>query len=489
MASSRVVRLRSRGRERGEGDDGVAAELARGIEQIQAELEVTADFPPEVEQAASAAAAAPRLPELDRTDIELLTIDPPSARDLDQALHVERDGDGYVVHYAIADVAAFVAPGDPVDEEAQRRGETLYGADAKVPLHPTVLSEDAASLLPGQDRPALLWTIRCDETGEGTDVQVERALVRSREQLDYETAQRQIDDGSAPEALRLLREVGELRLHREAARGGVSLPLPEQQVELDGDAVDLAFRSMLPVEQWTAQISLLTGFAAASLMVYARVGLLRTLPPPDPRDVKRLHRTARALGIEWPAELIFPDFIRGLDVAKPQHAAMIAACTRLLRGSGYVAFDGEVPGDPQHAALASEYAHVTAPLRRLGDRYAGEVCVALCAGEDVPGWVTERLHGLPGTLQQSAQRSRRYERAVLDLVEAALLRRRVGEQFPGVIVEVDDDDHTRGSVTVADPAIDAPVRGRDGDLPLGEEVVATLTEADVHRRRVEFTVG
>jgi exoribonuclease R len=115
--------------------------------------------------------------------------------------------------------------------------------------------------------------------------------------------------------------------------------------------------------------------------------------------------------------------------------------------------------------------------------------VALCAGEDVPGWVTERLHGLPGTLQQSAQRSRRYERAVLDLVEAALLRSRVGEQFPGVIVDVDDDDHTRGSVTVADPAIDAPVRGRDGDLPLGEEVVATLTEADVHHRRVEFTVG
>ena len=101
---------------------------------------------------------------------------------------------------------------------------------------------------------------------------------------------------------------------------------------------------------------------------------------------------------------------------------MVVACTRLLRGSGYVAFDGEVPADPQHAALASEYAHVTAPLRRLGDRYAGEVCLALCAGEDVPGWVTERLHGLPATLQHSGQRSRRYERAVLDLVEAALLR-------------------------------------------------------------------
>ena len=485
MASSRVVRLRSRG---GEGDGGVAAELARGIEQIQAELEVTADFPGEVEEAARAAAAAPRLPGLDRTDLELLTIDPASARDLDQALHLERDGDGYVVHYAIADVAAFVTPGDPVDAEAHRRGETLYGADAKVPLHPTVLSEDAASLLPDQDRPALLWTIRVDATGEGTDVTVERALVRSRAQLDYDSAQRQIDDGSAPEVLRLLKEVGQLRLEREAARGGVSLPLPEQQVELDGDAVDLEFRSMLPVEQWNAQISLLTGFAAASLMVYARVGLLRTLPPPDPRDVKRLHRSARALGIEWPAELLYPDFIRTLDPELPHHAAMVVACTRLLRGSGYVAFDGEVPADPQHAALASEYAHVTAPLRRLGDRYTGEVCLALCAGEDVPGWVTERLHGLPVTLQQSARLSRRYERAVLDLVEAALLRHRVGERFAGVVVDAEDDDPTRGTVILADPAVEAPVRG-SGELPLGEDVTVELVEADVANRRVGFRLA
>ena len=71
--------------------------------------------------------------------------------DLDQALHIERDGDGYVVHYAIADVAAFVTPGDPVDVEANRRGETLYGADSKVPLHPKVISEDAgvAAARPG----------------------------------------------------------------------------------------------------------------------------------------------------------------------------------------------------------------------------------------------------------------------------------------------------------------------------------------------------
>ncbi len=482
MASSRVVRVRST------TDSAVVQQLTEGIAVIQQELEVSPEFPPDVQEAAERAAADPTLPDLDRTDLELVTIDPVSARDLDQALYLERDGTGYVVHYAIADLTAFVEPDGPIDAEAHRRGETLYGAESKVPLHPPVISEDAGSLLPDQERPALLWTIRVDETGEGTDVDLQRARVRSREQLDYATAQQRIDDGSASESLMLLKEVGELRLAREAARGGVSLPLPEQEVEVDGDDVTLRFRSLLPVEQWNAQISLLTGFAAASLMVYARVGLLRTLPEPDPRDIKRLHRTARALGIEWPAELLYPDFIRTLDAGRPQHAAMIVACTRLLRGSGYVAFDGEVPEDPEHAALASEYAHVTAPLRRLGDRYAGEVCLALCAGDEVPGWVLQKLHGLPDTLRESARRGNRYEAAVLDLVEAVLLQDRVGESFAGVVVELEDDDRRRGTVTVEDPAIEARVTGSD-DLPLGADVTVTLTSADPAERTVRFTLS
>jgi exoribonuclease R len=265
----------------------------------------------------------------------------------------------------------------------------------------------------------------------------------------------------------------------------VSLPLPEQEIVVDGDRWSLSFRELLPVEQWNAQISLLTGFAAASLMVYARVGLLRTLPEPDRRDVRRLHRTAKALGIDWPAEQLYPDFIRSLDPTRPAHAAMVAACTRLLRGSGYVGFDGEVPAEPQHSALASEYAHVTAPLRRLGDRYAGEICLALCAGSDVPDWVTEKLHELPATLQASGQRAHRYERSILDLVEAGVLAPRVGNTFDAVVVEVDEDDQTRGELTVPDPAVEAGVVGST-DLPLGQAVKVRLAEADVQSRTVQF---
>ena len=208
-------------------------ELRQGIAAIQRELGVSPDFPAEVEEAAEQAAQSPRLPERDLTALEFLTIDPVGAMDLDQALHIEADGDGYVVHYAIADVMAFLEPGDPVDEEAHRRGESLYGADSKVPLHPKVLSEGAASLLPDQERPAFVWTIRLDADGETREATVERARVRSRQRLDYASVQREINRAPAGSTLALLKDVGELRMAKEAERGGVSLPMPAQEIDVD----------------------------------------------------------------------------------------------------------------------------------------------------------------------------------------------------------------------------------------------------------------
>jgi exoribonuclease R len=474
--SNRILRVRH----------GVA-ELHERIADIQAELEIEAEFPLDVIAAAREAAAKPRLPELDRTDLPLVTLDPPGSRDLDQALHLERAGEGYVVHYAIADLPAFITPGGLLDIEAHRRGETLYGADSSIPLHPRQLSEGAASLLPDQVRPAYLWTITLDAEGAQTDARVERALVRSRQQLDYAGAQDLIDRGAGGPVLELLEEVGELRVRQEAARGGVNLPMPEQVIDCSTVPWRLEFREMLDVETWNAQISLLTGFAAASMMVYGRIGVLRTLPPPPPEAVTRLHRTARALGIDWAAEQTYPDFIRSLDPARPSHAAMAVACTTLLRGAGYAAFDGEIPAQPEHAALASEYAHVTAPLRRLVDRYGLEVCAALCAGTDVPAWVKDGLHALPETMQRSSRLASAYENAVIDLVEAATLQGRIGEQFDGVVVSTEHDDPRQGDAVVQDPAIEARVAG-EVPLPVGEDVALRLAEADPGTRRVRFTL-
>ena len=467
------------------------ADVTRGLARIRAELEVPEKFPADVLAAAEAAAAAPRLPELDRTDLELLTIDPPGSKDLDQALHIAaRPDGGFTVSYAIADVAAFVTAGDPVDREAHRRGETFYGPDQRSALHPPVLSEGAASLLPGELRPALLWTVRLDARGQTTDADVVRARVRSREQLTYEQAQDDIDhpgpDGTRP-TLALLAQVGPLREQRERERGGVSLQIPEQEVvTTSGGGLDLTYRALLPVEGWNAQVSLLTGMAAAHLMIYARVGIVRTMPPATNASLRRLHAVARALGIRWPAELDYPELVRSLDASRPADAAMLDACTVLFRGAGYAAFDGSVPELAEHAALASDYSHVTAPLRRLVDRYAGEVCLALCAGTPVPEWVLQALPDLPATMARADQAAHRYERAVVDWVEACLLQHRVGEVFTGTVVEVDPEHH-RGTVVVRQPAVEARVSG-DG-LPLGHEVQLRLTQADPAEARVTFEVA
>ena len=164
---------------------------------------------------------------------------------------------------------------------------------------------------------------------------------------------------------------------------------------------------------------------------------------------------------------------------------MVVACTSLLRGAGYVAFDGHPPEQPQHAALASTYAHVTAPLRRLVDRYGLEVCAALCAGAPVPAWARDGLAELPPLMQRSGQRAHAYEHAVLDLVEALTLQPRVGESFAGVVLEAEHDDPRHGTVMVRDPAVEARISG-ESPLPVGTDVSATLAEADPATRKVQF---
>lgn len=460
------------------------AELRAGFARIRAELGLPDGFDERVTAEASAAAKTPALPAYDATELPFFTIDPPGSMDLDQAIHIERRNDGYRVRYAIADVAAFVRPGGAVDEEANKRAETLYSPDTRTPLHPPVLSEGAASLLAGEVRPSLLWTIDLDAAGEQRAVDVQRALVRSRERLDYATVQGALDAGRADERLLLLAEVGRLREQREVDRGGVSLPIPEQEVvEVDG-GFRLDYRVPLPVEGWNAQISLLTGMAAADLMLHGEVGVLRTLPAAPGEEIRKLRRAATVLDVDWPEDTSYAEVIRGLDPTNPRHAALLEDATALLRGAGYTAFDGGVPEHATHAAVAAEYAHATAPLRRLVDRYVGEVCVALCAGTGVPDWVRAALPGLPARMAESDRRAAELERESVSLMEAVVLRPSVGEVFEAAVVDVHEKGG--GTVQLRDPAVRAEC---DGRLPLGEHVQVRLVEADPVKRSVRFALA
>jgi len=449
---------------------------------LRDELGVADAFPPDVLAEAEAAARAPRLPDLDRTDLPLLTVDPEGSRDLDQALGIERRAGGYRVHYAIADVAAFVTAGGALDAEAHRRGVTLYAPDRNVPLHPEVLSAGAASLLPDQVRPALLWTLDLDRDGELTRTDVCRALVRSRRQLAYPEVQGLLDSGAAEDGLSLLEEVGRLRQARAAERGAVHLPTPEQEVADGPDGRPcLVFRAPLPSEAWNAEISLLTGMAAARLMLDAGIGLLRTLPPPDPTEVASVRRSALALGLPWPEDAPYAEVISALDPDVPEAAALLTFAGRLLRGAAYAAFDGAPPEQAMHSAVAAPYAHCTAPLRRLADRHVGEICLAVAAGTEVPEWARGALPELPGEMAGATRRAQALDRAVVDLAEAVVLAPRVGEEFDSVVVE---SGERKGVVQLRDPAVRAPCEG--AELPLGQRLRARLVSADVTTRKVLF---
>jgi exoribonuclease R len=464
-----------------------ATELRRVLADIRTELEVPDEFPAAVHEEVAEVLTDVVPPELDLTGVPFVTIDPPESMDLDQALHLSRDGDGFLVRYAISDVALFVRPGGAIDAEAHRRGVTFYGPDGKAPLHAVELSEGAASLLPDQDRPANVWEIRLDPSGaQRGDAVVRKALVRSRAKLNYREVQDGIDAGAAGEMLELLPVIGRLRQEQERERGGVSLPLPDQEiVDADGH-LGLDYRYPLPVEGWNAQISLLTGIAAGALMRQAGVGILRTLPDAASHDLTTLRRTAKALHIDWPAGVPYAELVPQLDADRAAHAAFLNAAAGLFRGSGYVAFTGEPPEESRHAAIAAEYAHVTAPLRRLVDRYALEVCVAACAGEDVPDWVRDALPKVPDVMAGSSGRASSYEGACVSVVEAAVLAGREGEQFEGVIVDVDPRDE-RGVVVIDEPAIRGRING--ANLPLGEKVRVQLHEASIDARRIAFTLS
>ncbi|PZG20547.1 ribonuclease II [Micromonospora craterilacus] len=462
---------------------------------LRRELGLPEVFPEAALREAEQAAAAPPRPAADRRDIPLVTVDPPGSRDLDQAMHLtRRAGGGFRVRYAIADVAAHVRPGGALEEETWRRGQTVYLPDGNVPLHPHILGEGAASLLPDVDRAAVLWTIDLDADGGTVAVMVERALVRSRAKLDYAGVQADADAGRLPEPIALLPQIGALLTARGLHRGAINLPIPEQDVEADGDGWRLVLRAPVPMEEHNAQISLLTGMAAADLMLAGGVGLLRTMPPPKPEAVQRLRAAAAPLGVHWPDGVGVGELLVGLDPAQPRAAAFVDQAAELMRSAAYTAFDGELPGQPAHGGVAAAYAHVTAPLRRLADRYATEVCLALHDGREVPDWARAALPRLPAVMASTDRTASAASRGAIDLAEAVLLEHRVGETFDAAVLDVDAPSNGKarpgrppgGTVALDDP----PVRARCvGELPLGTRVRVRLVAADPVARSVGFELA
>ncbi len=330
-------------------------------------------------------------------------------------------------------------------------------------------------------------------------------MIRSRQRLDYESAQHTIDSDSGSgrdrgetggEQLALLREFGLLRIEQERLRGGASLNMADEEVVRDEHGYRLVREAPLAVEDWNAQLSLLTGMVAARMMLDGGIGILRTMPLPDAAALEEFRTATAALGMPWSAGVSYGEFLRSLPRDEPRSAAVLHAAARLFRGAGHTVFgvpDAQglpiaAPTSPDQAAIAAPYAHVTAPLRRLVDRWGLVICEALRSGQPVPEWATSSLAELPAIMRASSSLAGRLNAAAIDRVEAALLRDLVGTGLSATVLEV---TASSARVQLDEPPVTAQLdlaAGTDPPVP-GERVEVFVSGADVASGSIELELN
>jgi exoribonuclease R len=447
--------------------------LSDGLTVIRAQFQVPASFPPQVLAAAQAAAARTPSEHADRTDLNFVTLDPATSTDLDQAFAIDTEGGDIILHYAIADVAWFVADGDAIDTEAWQRGVTTYLPDGKASLYPPVLCEQAASLLPDGPRPAVVFTVRVAPDGAVRLDGAERALIQSRAKLAYDSVRAdQLPPSFADLAARIAAA--------EDRRGAARVDPPEQEVERGNDGkFALTLRPQLASEQSNAAMSLACNLALADALFAAHTGLFRVMPPPDARAVNRLRHTAAAFGLDWPKALGLSQYEKQLNPADPRQSAFMLAVRRAGGGASYEPYRQGVT--PWHAAMAANYAHGTAPLRRLADRYVVRAALAVANGQPVPLAVTEAFARLPAVMARADARENQIERAVIDLAETAFLADRAGEVFEAVVTDI-------GENGARIQLCHAPVVARtpSHSVKPGAKIRVRLLSADTEKRTLQF---
>ena len=217
----------------------------------------------------------------------------------------------------------------------------------------------------------------------------------------------------------------------------------------------------------------------ADLLASHGTGLFRVMAEPEEGAVRRLRYSAAAFGISWPRDLPLRDFEQGLDARDPAQAALMMAIRRSGGGADYLPWR---PGSrPWHSAMAATYAHATAPLRRLADRYVVTTCLALANGRPVPVPAREAIERLPGVMARAEALSGQIERAVVDLAETVMLQDRVGEIFEAVATDADE----RGArLQLCSLPVVARVR-TDGVRP-GDRIRVKLIKADPDKRTLAF---
>ncbi len=457
----------------------------------------------------------------DLTRLPLPTIDPEDARDHDDAVWVERtEGGGYRAWIAIADVSSYVRPGTRLDDEAKKRGCSVYLPDRAIPMLPRPLSSNLCSLLPDVIRLCLCADVTLDAGGHVVERRLVRGFMKSQAKLTYGGVARALGLSEEPprdpkadelvEGLKVANELSRILRAKRIKRGSLEFDLPEAKIKLgeDGQPVDITRRAQDPgmkkAYQLIEELMLLGNETVAEWLVEKQLpGIFRIHEAPDDKKLERLASMCAHLGVEFDADgAKDPLTLSALVKSWATHPLGNVLNMLLLRSMKQAAYDVRNLG---HFGLASKaYLHFTSPIRRYPDLVVHRTVHRALLGEKIDKSVEgkKELEDAAISASSAERRAMEVEREIVDLYGAVLMRGKIGETFEGVVtglvgsgvfvsldapfvnVLIKLEDLGAGTYALDDEGLEV-VAATSGDVVrLGDRLTLDIVDVAIQRRTV-----
>jgi len=387
----------------------------------------------------------------DLRDVDLVTIDPETARDHDDAIWVKRERNGFHLIVAIADVSHYVTEGSAMDREAISRGTSVYLPDRAIPMLPPELSTNLASLVPNRDRLCMAVEMHIDEKGHVSSHRIFEAVMRSHGKLYYEGVARALGltqhGPHQPSAekrvgtLKILLDLSKRLRARRLKRGALDFDLPEGKVVLDenGEPNEIVQSRKDPGIRQAYRIvedmMLVTNeTVAAHIKRHAAPGVFRVHGKPDPERISMFCQVAKSFGYELEEESAstpkqLSKFLRRIEGTS--EASLLRYL--LLRAMQQAIYDTD-PTTGHFALAAKDYLHFTSPIRRYPDLLVHRILRSMIRNESLDAAsLRPRLQRVAAQASDSERRAMIVERDVMDVYRTIYMRKHIGDEFEGRI--------------------------------------------------------